>query len=310
MSRKGFLFLALLGTVSLIALVAYAVVDVSSRRLSPEEVVRRYGAAIHARDYAQAYELISDADRRYKSREEYLRENGPLDGFTQELAHKLAASIQYREIQTDLQGSRATVTVKFVMPDGNAEVVREILFANPDTSEPWPKELPAAQKQALLATLDRLHESGQLPMLDGEQTVVLVKEGRGWRVFENWGEAVVVRFSGAVKAGLPWEFGPAQEVIRARPGETVRTFYRAKNLSDQEVTAKACHLVEPEEYRAYLETIQCFCFVQDTLGPGEEKEMPLVFRVRWDAPPEVRRFDVRYEFYPVESFPENCESPE
>lgn len=299
---------------------ALAVLRNSSAPLPPQQVVQRYAAAVYARDYAGAYELISEADRRYKSREEYLRENGPFEGFTLELARRLAAYIEFREIETEARGDRATVTVKFVVPDGNAEAVREVLFADPLRSEPWPEELPEAQRKTLLAKLDQLHESGQIPMLEGEQAFDLVKEGldtlrtrpkRGsWRIFENWSAAVVVHFSGVVKDGLPWEFGPAQAEIRAVPGQTVRTVYRAKNLSDQPVTAKACHILEPEEHKAYLETIQCFCFIQDTLGPGEEKEMPLVFRVRWDAPSSVKRFDVRYEFYPVESFPEDCEPPD
>jgi hypothetical protein len=268
---------------------------------TPEAVVQQYMVRIYAQDYNLAYELISTADQAYKSREEYLRENSSFTGFTLEAARQLASYIEYPEIQIEKQGdNRATVTVKFVVPDGNAEVVRDILFAAPREGN----ELPQAERNTLLEKLDRLHANGQIPTFEGEQTFALVKEQDGWRILENWAEAVRVHFNGEVKAGLPWEFEPVQAVVLAQPGETLQTAYRVKNLSDQPVTAKARHTDKPEEYVDFLEIIQCFCFIQQTLQPGEELELPLVFRVEWDVPPEVKDFYVHYEFYPLESFPE------
>jgi cytochrome c oxidase assembly protein subunit 11 len=70
------------------------------------------------------------------------------------------------------------------------------------------------------------------------------------------------------------------------------------------VTAKARHQDEPKGLAdKYLEIVQCFCFIQQTLAPGEEKELPVVFRVRWDVSKEVREFRVNYEFYPIDKFP-------
>lgn len=266
---------------------------------SPDVVARQYLASLYAQDYERAYQLISVADKAYKSREEYLRENKGFSGFTLEAARQLAFYIEYPEIQTEQQGdSRAIVTVKFVVPDGNAEAVRDILFTTGGD------KLSEAQRKALLEKLEQLHESNQIPTFEGEQTFELVKDQEGWRIVENWAEAVRVHFSGEVKAGLPWEFEPIQEVVLTKPGGTLQTLYRVKNLADQPITAKARHLDEPEEYKDFLEVIQCFCFIQQTLRPGEEAKLPLVFRVEWDVPPEVKDFYVHYEFYPLESFPE------
>lgn len=267
---------------------------------TPEAVVQQYMATVYARDYVSAYELISATDKAYKSEEEYLRENSPFTGFTLEAARQLASYIEYPEIQTEMEGNRATVMVKFVEPDGNAASVRDILFAAPREGN----ELPQAERRNLLEQLDQLHTSGQIPTFEGEQTFELVKEQDGWRILENWAEAMRVHFSGEVKDGLPWEFEPVQDVVLAKPGETLQTAYRVKNLSDQPVTAKARHTDKPEEYVEFLEIIQCFCFIQQTLQPGEELELPLVFRVDWDVPPEVKDFYVHYEFYPLASFPE------
>jgi hypothetical protein len=188
------------------------------------------------------------------------------------------------------------VTVDFVVPDGNAEAVREIIFADENG-------LTDAERRDLLENLDRLHEEGQIPTFEGVQSFDLVREKLGWRIRENWAEATRVHLSGEIRNGLPWEFEALQEVVLAKPGETVRAIYRAKNLSEQEITAKARHIVQPEEHHDFLDTIQCFCLIQQNLKPGEEIEMPVVFRVAWDVPPGVKDFYVHYEFYPIESFP-------
>ena len=88
------------------------------------------------------------------------------------------------------------------------------------------------------------------------------------------------------------------------PGETLQTFYRVKNLSDREITGKAKHILDPPEETSYLEVVFCFCFLQQTLDPGEEQELPVVFRLNYEVPDSIRQMRVRYEFYPIEKFPE------
>jgi hypothetical protein len=268
-------------------------------QLSPETAVQQYVATVYARDYGQAYDLISATDKSSKSREEYLLENSSFTGLALEMTRQLASYIEFGEIQVDRQGNQAIVTVQFVIPDGNAEVVQELLAASGSSSE-----LTETAGRALLTELDQLHESGQLPTLEGEQTFTLVREGGRWRIFENWAEAVRVHFSGELMDGLPWEFKPLQETVLAMPGESLQTVYWAKNASDRPITAKARHIDGPEEHLDSLTIIQCFCFIQYTLQPGEESELPLVFRVAWDVPSDVKDFYVHYEFYPIESFPE------
>jgi hypothetical protein len=268
-------------------------------------VVKEYVARVYARDYDNAYELLSSTDRATKSRADYLRENSSFSGFTLELSRRLATYIEYPDVRVENQdGDGATVTVTLIVPDGNADAVREILFADPLRTTPWGENLSGTERSELLARLDRLHAGGQIPTFETEQTFDVVRERSGWRIFENWGESVRVHFSGEVKHELPWEFAPVQETVLAKPGETLRAVYRAKNLSDQSVTAKARHIDKPEEYAGHLDIVQCFCFVQQTLSPGEEIELPLVFRVAWDAPSELENLYVHYEFYPLESFPD------
>jgi cytochrome c oxidase assembly protein subunit 11 len=88
------------------------------------------------------------------------------------------------------------------------------------------------------------------------------------------------------------------------PGETVQTAYFVRNNSDQAVTGKAVHEILPLEYRSYFQTIQCFCFTEQTLQPGEAREMPLIFRIDFTVPQGVREFSNGYTFYTLDSFPE------
>lgn len=295
-----------LGLLAASLLAASLMAQVGQSEMStPPAVVKQYIARVYARDYARAYELISKKDQAVKPRENYLRENDPFSGFILELARRLASHIEYEAIQVEQQGDHVTVTVEGRVPDGNAAAVRQILYADPRAFKEWGEELPEAERQASLQKLDRLRKRGQLPMFEVEQTFELVKEQGSWRLFENWRSAVRVHLSGEVKAGLPWEFEPAQQVVRVKPGETARTVYRAKNLSDQVVTAKARHIDKPEESARFMEVVQCFCLIQETLKPGEEKELPLAFRVAWGIPDGVTDLYVHYEFYPIESFPED-----
>jgi hypothetical protein len=269
---------------------------------SPEAVVEQYLANLYAQDYDRAYEFIASIDQSYKSRADYIQENGGgFTGFTLEAARQLASYIQYSTIQTEPGPDRLRLTVKFTMPDGNAPMVREILFAQLTSGG----EPAGPDRQALLANLDQLQRSGQLPMLQGEQTFELVQEEVGWRILENWTEGIRVHFSGEVKADLPWAFEPVQAMIVSTPGQTLQTTYRVKNLADRPIVGKALHLDQPEAYLDYLQIVQCFCLIQQTLQPGEEREMPLIFRVEWNVPSEVTDFYVHYEFYPIESFPES-----
>ncbi|MBV7337928.1 cytochrome c oxidase assembly protein [Chloroflexi bacterium TSY] len=266
----------------------------------PEAVVQHYVASIYAQDYESAYDFISVADKIHKSREDYLRENDSFVGFTLEVARQLASYIEYPDIQVERQGGRATVIAKLIVPDGNADLVREILFAESSDSN----ELSKLERAALIEKLKHLHENGQLPTFETVQTFELTKERGTWWIMENWAEAVRVHFSAELKDGLEWEFEPVQQIVRTKPGETLQTTYRAKNLSSQPITAKARHIDRPEEHLDSLDILQCFCFIQQTLQPGEEVELPLAFRIDWDVPSEAKDFYVHYEFYPVDSFPE------
>ncbi|MBP1883025.1 cytochrome c oxidase assembly protein [Sinorhizobium mexicanum] len=117
-------------------------------------------------------------------------------------------------------------------------------------------------------------------------------------------EKVKITFD-ANTSGLPWEFKPVQRDIDVRIGETVQVSYRAKNLSSKPTTGQATFNVTPMAAGAYFNKVQCFCFTETTLQPGEEMEMPVVFFVDPEIVKTVETKGIKtltlsYTFYPRE----------
>lgn len=90
---------------------------------------------------------------------------------------------------------------------------------------------------------------------------------------------VAVRFDANVAPGLPWKFEPEKNEIEVRIGEVVTVYYTVTNQSARTTTAQAAYNVAPLTVGAYFQKINCFCFTEQTMAPGETREMPVVFYV-------------------------------
>jgi cytochrome c oxidase assembly protein subunit 11 len=93
------------------------------------------------------------------------------------------------------------------------------------------------------------------------------------------GRALSIRFDANVAAGLPWKFAPEQNEIKLRIGEVATVHYKVINMAAREITAQASYNVSPPTVGAYFTKINCFCFTQQTMKPGETREMTVVFYV-------------------------------
>lgn len=90
---------------------------------------------------------------------------------------------------------------------------------------------------------------------------------------------VTVRFDGTVGMDLPWDFKPEQTQQTLRIGETGLAFFRATNHSDQPIVGRASFNVSPAKAGMYFNKIECFCFTEQTLQPGESVSMPVTYFV-------------------------------
>lgn len=114
---------------------------------------------------------------------------------------------------------------------------------------------------------------------------------------------ITVRFDGNVSGGLAWSFEPVKRTMDMKLGENRIAVYRAKNVSDKPLTGTASFNVAPESAGAYFNKIECFCFVEQTLKPGEEIEMPVSFYVDPEfaknrATRGISQITLSYTFYP------------
>ncbi|MFB2550887.1 cytochrome c oxidase assembly protein [Ensifer soli] len=116
---------------------------------------------------------------------------------------------------------------------------------------------------------------------------------------------VTVTFDANTGGGLPWEFKPVSREISLRIGETVQVAYTARNIASVPTTGQAVYNVTPMQVGAYFNKVQCFCFTETTLQPGEEMEMPVVFFVDPEMVNAVETAGINtitlsYTFYPRE----------
>ena len=117
---------------------------------------------------------------------------------------------------------------------------------------------------------------------------------------------VKVQFDANVHPGLPWRFEPEQTGVSVAPGAQTKIFYRAQNLSARAIEGQAVYNVSPDTVGKYFKKIQCFCFNEQTLQPGQTVDMPVVFfvdpAIKTDPDTkDVHEITLSYTFYPVET---------
>jgi len=111
-----------------------------------------------------------------------------------------------------------------------------------------------------------------------------------------------IQFTCQSSGVLPWKFTPLQREVYVVPGETALAFYRAKNMSKEDIIGMATYSVSPDHVAPYFNKIQCFCFEEQRLAAGEEVDMPVFFFIDPDfaKDPQMRNIDdvvLHYSFF-------------
>jgi len=92
-------------------------------------------------------------------------------------------------------------------------------------------------------------------------------------------KVMTIHFDANIASDLPWTFEPEEASIKLRTGETATVFYKVKNRSSRTSVGLAAYNVAPERSGLFFNKIACFCFSEQTLGPGESMDMPVVFYI-------------------------------
>lgn len=114
------------------------------------------------------------------------------------------------------------------------------------------------------------------------------------------GRWLTVQFDTNLRSDLPWSFSAAEKSIRIHPGELAQVTFEVRNNSGRAITGQAIPSYGPQLAARYFKKLECFCFRQQTLQPGEVRRMPVVFVIEKDLPQDVNVVTLSYSFFEVE----------
>lgn len=134
--------------------------------------------------------------------------------------------------------------------------------------------------------------------LNGRSSTLLTESASGVEVDRS--RTVTVEFVATRNAELPWEFGPNERKMEVHPGALMQTTYHARNVSDHRIVGQAVPSVAPSRAAAALKKVECFCFTQQPLEPGESKDLPVYFYVDPDLDPEITTLTLSYTVFDAE----------
>jgi cytochrome c oxidase assembly protein subunit 11 len=97
----------------------------------------------------------------------------------------------------------------------------------------------------------------------------------------------------------PWRFKPAQASVQVHPGELAKVMYEFENVQDRRMAAQAIPSYAPRNAAAHFNKLECFCFNQYTLEPGEKKQWPVAFVIDPKLPKDVTTITLSYTFFEV-----------
>ena len=108
---------------------------------------------------------------------------------------------------------------------------------------------------------------------------------------------IEVEFVASLNDNMPWEFKPVQDSVKVHPGEPTRIEYVAINRTNNTIVGQAVPSVAPGRAAGYFQKTECFCFTEQKLEAGEEKQMPVIFVVDPNLPDDVSQLALSYTFF-------------
>ncbi len=119
---------------------------------------------------------------------------------------------------------------------------------------------------------------------------------------------ITVEFDANVRG--PWHFKPAQRTIQVHPGELATVMYEFQNVQNRRMAAQAIPSYAPRQATAHFNKLECFCFNQYTLEPGEKKEWPVAFVIDPRISKDVTTITLSYTFFEIGGTPSSPAAPQ
>jgi len=131
----------------------------------------------------------------------------------------------------------------------------------------------------------------------GEKNTVSAKTGMPLNSQVEWNRIITVEFDANSRG--PWEFKPEVRSLKVHPGELATVIYEFQNIQNRRMSAQAIPSYAPAQASAYFNKLECFCFNQYTLEPGEKKTWPVAFVIDPKLSKDVTTITLSYTFFEV-----------
>lgn len=260
---------------------------------APIHSARAYLRALYARDFQSAYRHISSVDRRVRDEASYVKTQAGYTGFAAQVARKLAGygDIRLLKRATESDRPRIEIAYSFPAPEDLAPLVLN-----------WDEEklnaLAAPERRRLLDGLQQRHRDGQLVMVQGRESLDLIKEGNDWKIFFDWASGMKVRLSAATpNAAIDVRFARKEIVVVA--DEPFQVNLTLKNNSNGVLRLTVAHRIEPKQLADHLAMIECGLSRPVTLDPGSEREFAMAYLLSDAARHSAKELELTYLLQPV-----------
>jgi len=131
----------------------------------------------------------------------------------------------------------------------------------------------------------------------GEQVLAGKKPGSASNTQVDTSRTITVEFDANSRG--PWDFKPAQRSVQVHPGELTTVVYEFQNIQNRRMSAQAIPSYAPQQASAHFNKLECFCFNQYTLEPGEKKAWPVAFVIDPKLSKDVTTITLSYTFFEV-----------
>jgi len=266
--------------------------------VEPIDVIKSYLKARYARDYQNAYRFISSRDQLVWKEKSYVSQSESFVGFALELARNLAESMEVWVMEKQVSSDRIHYKIGYRVP--TADELSSLLFDwDPDKLN----ALSRSRQAQLLEGLGELKKDGKMIMIEGQETVDLVSDEGGWKVFLDWASGIKVTLkvdsasSGEVEARF------VQNELIVKMDEPFQIDLKIKNRSRRLVVARIVHRIEPREIENHLDMIACGALRPLALEPGDVQQISTAYLIK-DGIRAGEKIDITYKLK-LESLPPN-----
>jgi hypothetical protein len=254
-------------------------------------VVRSYLRATYARDFVAAYRFISAEDRNVRDMNRYVQQRGPYSGFILDAARKLGEFIEVEILNAQESPRGVRVAIKYRVPD--PQKIAPLLL---DWDARRLNSLPATGRRQIIDALDKRQHEGSLAMSEGQEIFELIREANEWRVFLNWQAGVKIPLKLDLSKSPDLDVVLSKNEFVVQPGDLFEIVLRIKNRTQQPMTVRIGHLVEPSTIADYLDFVQCGFLLPVTVQPDKEQEFSGTYMLRGSLPEGVRGLNLTYDF--------------